>query len=45
MPRLFGRNFTRRQLLNRVGDISQLMYARRAERTLHRLTCPLKDPI
>ncbi len=20
MPRLFGRNFTRRQLLNRVGD-------------------------
>ncbi|MCE2435040.1 MAG: DUF4432 family protein, partial [Candidatus Latescibacteria bacterium] len=33
MPRLFGRNFTRRQLLNRVGDISQLMYARRAERS------------
>ena len=32
MPKLFGRNFTRRQLLNRVGDISQLMYARRAER-------------
>ena len=32
MPKLFGRNFTRRQLLSRVGDISQLMYARRAER-------------
>ena len=32
MPKLFGRNFTRRQLLNRVGDISQLMYARLAER-------------
>ena len=31
MPKLFGRNFTRRQLLERVGDISQLMHARRAE--------------
>ena len=31
MPKLFGRNFTRRQLLDRVGDISQLMHARRAE--------------
>ena len=31
MPKLFGRNFTRRQLLERVGDISQVMHARRAE--------------
>ena len=33
MPKLFGRTFTRRQLLDRVGDISQLMHARRAELT------------
>jgi len=31
MPRLFGRNYTRKQLLDRVGDMSQLAGARRAE--------------
>lgn len=31
MPKLFGRKYTRRQLLDRVGDISQLIHARRAE--------------
>ena len=29
MPKLFGRNYDKRQLLDRVGDISQLIYARR----------------
>jgi hypothetical protein len=29
MPKLFGRNYTKRQLLDRVGDVSQLIYARR----------------
>ena len=33
MPRLFGKNYTRRQLLDRVGDMSQLAGARRAELT------------
>jgi hypothetical protein len=31
MPHLFGRNLTRRQLLDRVGDLSQLLHLRRAE--------------
>ena len=31
MPKLFGKNYTRRQLLDRVGDMSQLASARRAE--------------
>jgi hypothetical protein len=30
MPRLFGKTYTRRQLLDRVGDISQLAHVRRA---------------
>ena len=29
MPKLFGRNYTKRQLLDRVGDVSQLIHARR----------------
>ena len=29
MPKLFGRNYDKRQLLDRVCDISQLIYARR----------------
>jgi len=31
MPNLFGRDYTRRELLDRVGDMSQLAGARRAE--------------
>lgn len=31
MPRLFGRDYSKRQLLDRVGDMSQLAGARRAE--------------
>jgi hypothetical protein len=31
MPQLFGRNYTKRELLDRVGDMSQLAGARRAE--------------
>jgi hypothetical protein len=31
MPRLFGRDYTKRELLDRVGDMSQLAGARRAE--------------
>ena len=33
MPRLFGRKYTRRQLQERIGDMSQLMHVRRAEMT------------
>ena len=29
MPKLFGHNYTKRQLLDRVGDVSQLIHARR----------------
>ena len=29
MPKLFGRTYTKRQLLDRVGDISQLIHARK----------------
>jgi hypothetical protein len=31
MPRLFGRDYSKRELLDRVGDMSQLAGARRAE--------------
>ncbi|MCZ6631945.1 MAG: aldose 1-epimerase family protein [bacterium] len=31
MPRLFGRRYTKKQLIERVGDMSQLAGARRAE--------------
>ncbi|MBT3601657.1 MAG: DUF4432 family protein, partial [Candidatus Latescibacteria bacterium] len=31
MPRLFGRRYTKKQLVERVGDMSQLAGARRAE--------------
>lgn len=31
MPRLFGRRYTKKQLMDRVGDMSQLANARRAE--------------
>lgn len=31
MPRLFGRTYTKRELLDRVGDMSQVAHARRAE--------------
>jgi hypothetical protein len=31
MPHVFGRNYTKRELLDRVGDMSQLAGARRAE--------------
>jgi hypothetical protein len=30
VPKLFGRNYNKRQLLDRVGDISQLIHARRS---------------
>ena len=33
MPRLFGRKYTRRQLQDRIGDMSQLLHVRRAELT------------
>ena len=31
MPRLFGRNYTKQQLKDHTGDMSQLLHARTAE--------------
>lgn len=33
MPHLFGKRYTRRQLQDRIGDMSQLLHVRRAELT------------